>query len=122
MEGGSGLGTQIPFYDTFELGGLFRLSGRPIRQLRGNTYALGALLLYYRISGTGGVVLKNLSIGISAEAGNTWEYQAPVTLSSLKPAGSIYVIADTILGPFFIGYGRSGSKNNAAYLYLNRSF
>ncbi len=41
VEGGSSLGTQIPFYDEFQLGGLFRLSGRPIGQLRGNTYALG---------------------------------------------------------------------------------
>ena len=122
VEGGSGLGTRIPFYDEFQLGGLFRLSGRPIGQLYGNTYALSALLLYYRLSDTGGIILKNFSVGVSAEAGNTWAYQAPVTLSSFKPAGSIYVIADTILGPFFVGYGRSGSKNNSAYLYLNRSF
>ncbi len=122
VEGGSGLGTQIPFYDEFQLGGLFQLSGRPVGQLRGNTYALGALLLYYRLSDTRGLILKNFSIGVSAEAGNTWAYQAPVTLSSLKAAGSIYVIADTIIGPLFVGYGRSGSSNNSAYLYLNRAF
>jgi hypothetical protein len=40
----------------------------------------------------------------------------------MKPAGSIYIIADTIIGPFFVGYGRSGSKNSSAYLYLNRAF
>jgi NTE family protein len=122
VEGGSGLGTEIPFYDDFQLGGLFRLSGRPGGQLRGNTYALGAALLYYRLSDTAGLVVKNLSIGVSAEGGNTWAYQAPVTLSSLKPAGSVFVVVDTFLGPFFIAYGRSGSKNSAAYLYLNRSF
>ena len=80
------------------------------------------MLLYYRLSDSTGLIVKNLSIGVSAEAGNTWAYQAPVTFSSLKTAGSIYVIADTILGPFFVGYGHSGSKNSAAYLYLNRSF
>jgi NTE family protein len=122
VEGGSGLGTRLPFYDEFQLGGLFRLSGRPIGQLYGNTYGLGALLLYYRLTDTGGVILKNFSVGVSAEAGNTWAYQAPVSWSGMKTAGSIYVIADTILGPFFVGYGRSGSKNSSAYLYLNRSF
>lgn len=121
-EGGSGLGTQIPFYDQFRLGGLFRLSGRPIGQIRGNTYALGALLLYYRLTKESGLIVKNLSVGVSAEAGNTWAYQAPVTVSSLKTAGSVYIIADTLLGPFFIGYGRSGSNNSSAYLFLNRSF
>jgi NTE family protein len=122
FEGGTGLGTQIPFYDQYQLGGPFRLSGRPIGQLTGNTYALGALLLYYRLSDTGGVVVKNLSVGVSAEAGNTWAFQAPVSWAGMKHAGSIYVIADTLIGPFFIGYGRSGSQNNSAYLYLNRSF
>jgi NTE family protein len=122
FEGGSGFGSQIPFYDQFRLGGLFRLSGRPIGQLFGNTYALGAFLLYYRLTATEGLVLKNVSVGVSAEAGNTWAYQAPVSWAGMKHAGSVYIIADTIIGPFFIGYGRSGSNNSSAYLYLNRSF
>jgi len=122
FEGGTGLGSQIPFYDQFRLGGLFHLSGRPIGQLYGNTYALGALLLYYRLTDTEGLVIKNLSVGVSAEGGNTWAFQQPVSWRGMKHAGSVYVIADTIIGPFFIGYGRSGSNNSSAYLYLNRSF
>src|SRR5262249_60889847 len=110
------------FYDQFRLGGLFHLSGRPIGQLYGNTYALGALLLYYRLTDTEGVVIKNLSIGVSAEAGNTWAFQQPVSWAGRKHAGSVYVVSDTLIGPFFLGYGRSGSNNNSAYLYLNRSF
>src|SRR5206468_11621765 len=110
------------FYDEFRLGGLFRLSGRPIGQLYGNTYALAAALLYYRLSSTGGMVVKNLSAGVSLEAGNTWAFQAPVSWRGMKTAGSVYIIADTIIGPFFVGYGRSGSQNSSAYLYLNRAF
>jgi NTE family protein len=122
FEGGTGLGTQIPFYDEYRLGGLFRLSGRPIGQLFGNTYALGALLLYYRLTDTGGAIVKNLSVGVSAEAGNAWAFREPVSWAGMKHAGSVYVVADTLIGPFFIGYGRSGSNNSSAYLYLNRSF
>lgn len=121
-EGGTGLGSQIPFYDQYRLGGLFRLSGRPIGQLFGNTYALASALLYYRLTSTEGAILKNVSIGVSAEAGNTWAFQAPLSWAGMKHAGSIYIIADTLIGPFYIGYGRSGSLNNSAYLYLNRSF
>ncbi|HWZ86718.1 MAG TPA: patatin-like phospholipase family protein [Thermoanaerobaculia bacterium] len=122
VEGGTGLGTNIPFYDEYRLGGLFRLSGRPIGQLTGNTYALAALLLYYRLTGAQGAIIKNVSAGVSLEGGNTWAYQAPVSWSGMKTAGSVYLVADTLIGPFFIGYGRSGSKNSSAYLYLNRSF
>jgi NTE family protein len=121
-EGGTGIGSQIPFYDQYRLGGLFRLSGRPIGQLNGNTYALASLLLYYRLTDTGGAILKNVSIGVSAEAGNTWAFQAPLSWAGMKHAGSIYIIADTLIGPFYIGYGRSGSQNSSAYLYLNRAF
>jgi NTE family protein len=121
-EGGTGLGRPIPFYDDFALGGLFQLSGRPIRELTGDKYVLATALLYYRLTEHGGAVLKNLSVGVSAEAGNAYEFQAPITFGSLKTAGSIYVIADTLIGPFFFGYGRSGSSNSSAYLYLNRSF
>ena len=119
--GGSGLGTNIPFYDQFFLGGLFRLSGRPAGQLTGNTYGLGSFLLYYRLSDTAGLVLKNMSVGVSIETGRTWQFQEPITFEGFKLAGSVYVVADTILGPLFVGYGHSGS-NNSAYLTLNRSF
>ncbi len=121
-EGGTGMGRAIPFYDDFQLGGLFRLSGRPLGQIRGDKYVLAAALLYYRLTAHGGAVLKSLSVGVSAEFGNAYEFQAPMTFGNLKTAGSIYFIADTLLGPFFVGYGRSGSSNNSAYLALNRSF
>ena len=39
----------------------------------------------------------------------------------MKTAGGFYVIADTVLGPFFVGYGKSGS-NSSFYLTLNTSF
>ncbi len=119
--GGSGLGTDVPVYNEFFLGGLFRLSGRPQEQLSGNTYALATALLYYRLTKTGGAILKNVSVGVSIEGGNTWAYQAPVSFSGFKSAGSVFVVADTLIGPFFIGYGHSGSFSSA-YLYLNRAF
>ncbi len=121
IQGGDALGTTIPFYDEFQLGGRFRLSGRPQGQLTGQTYALSTFLLYYRLTATSGAIVKNLYVGTSAEAGNAWPDHASVSFSGMKTAGGFYVIADTILGPFFVGYGRSGSNSNF-YLTLNTSF
>jgi NTE family protein len=121
-EGGTSLQSDSPFYGKFGLGGLFRLSGRPQDQLVGDNYAVLSLLLYYRLTSMGGIVLKNFSIGVSAEAGNAYARREPVTFSSLKTAGSIFVVADTVIGPLFVAYGRSGSHNSAAYLFLNRTF
>jgi NTE family protein len=121
IEGGDNLGTTIAFYDEFQLGGLFRLSGRPQGQLTGQTYALTSLLLYYRMTSTPGAIVKNIYVGTSVEAGNAWPDRASVSFSGLKTGGSFYVVADSILGPFFVGYGRSGS-NSSFYLTLNTSF
>jgi NTE family protein len=68
------------------------------------------------------LIIKNLYVGVSAEAGNTYARRDPVTFASLKTAGSVYVVADTLLGPVFLAYGRSNGHNSAAYLFLNRSF
>ncbi|HEY2798465.1 MAG TPA: patatin-like phospholipase family protein [Thermoanaerobaculia bacterium] len=121
-EGGTSLQSDSPFYGKYSLGGLFRLSGRPQDQLVGDNYAQVSLLLYYRLTATGGIIIKNLSVGVSAEAGNAYARREPVTFSSLKTAGSVFLVADTVIGPLFLAYGHSGAHNNAAYLVLNRSF
>jgi NTE family protein len=122
LQGGDSFGTDIPFYDQFTLGGLFELSGRPLDQLTGDTYAFGSGLVYYRLTKDAGAILKSFSIGVSIEGGDTWANHAAVKFSTLKPAGSIYAVADTIIGPLFIGYGRSSQGNGSAYLFLNRGF
>jgi NTE family protein len=121
IEGGSGLHSNIPFYDEFQLGGLFRLSGRPTGQLTGDRYGLAAVLVYYRLTKEPGAIIKGLYAGVSGEAGNTWAFGTPATFSGIKSGGGVFVVADTLVGPLFIGYGHSGS-NNSAYLFLNRSF
>ena len=121
LSAGDGLGTTIPFYDDFLLGGPLRLSGRPLGQISGNTYGLGSILLYRRMTRTQSVIVKNLYLGVSAEAGNAWLTHADVTLTDMKTAGSVFAITDTLLGPLVFAYGRSGG-NASFYVFLNRPF
>jgi NTE family protein len=67
------------------------------------------------------VILKNLYLGGSAEAGNAWATRAAVTLSGMRTAGSVFAITDTLLGPLVLAYGRSGG-NAWFYFFLNRPF
>lgn len=121
LEYASSLDTTVPPFDRFTLGGLFRLSGRPIRNLRGQEMVLGVGQLYYRLTGTGDGFVKNFSVGGSLETGNAWPNRKLVSYGDLETAGSVFVITDTLVGPFFLGYGRSGDFDSF-YLYLNRSF
>ncbi|MGH9366389.1 MAG: BamA/TamA family outer membrane protein, partial [Thermoanaerobaculia bacterium] len=111
-----------PLFFGFRLGGLFNLSGRPVGQLSGNTLAFGSLTLRYRLNKTPGTIIKGLYVGASAEVGNVWQTRNEASASDLLHAGSVFVVTDTLLGPVYFAYGNSGKKNQAAYLFLNRSF
>jgi NTE family protein len=122
FQGGDSLDTTLPYYDTFTLGGLFNLSGRPIGQLRGQTYLLGAAALYYRLNARSGLILKDLYVGVTAEVGNTWNRQQDVSLSDLENSGSIFFIANTLIGPVYVAWGRGSGGFNSFSVALNKPF
>jgi NTE family protein len=120
--GGDSLGTTLPYYDAFTLGGLFDLSGRPVGQLRGQTYLLGGVALYYRLNAKSGLVIKDLYVGVTAEVGNTFNRHQDVTLSHMENAGSLFAIVDTLIGPFYVAWGRSSGGFSAFSVALNKPF
>jgi len=120
VSGGDSLGTTLPYYDTFALGGFLDLSGRPIGQLRGQTYLLGAAALYYRLNAKSGLLVKDLYLGVSAEAGNAWNRHQDVSLSHLENAGSVFAIVNTLIGPVYVAWGRSSGGFSAFSVSLNK--
>jgi NTE family protein len=119
---GDGFGSPLPFYELFPLGGFLNLSGRPPGQLLGQTQAFGSLQFRYRLNETPGALIKGLYVGGSIEGGNVWATRDLASFSDMRLAGSVYVAADTLIGPLYLAYGNSGSKNQAVYLFLNRTF
>ncbi len=119
-DAGSSLGTGLPGYDLFYLGGFLQLSGYQIRQLSGDRVALGRALVYRRIARLPPVIGDGVYVGVSAEAGNVW--QQSFDLNALRGAGSLFVGADTLIGPLYLAYGHAGSSHDSLYLYLGRVF
>jgi NTE family protein len=60
--------------------------------------------------------------GFSVETGNVYGPGDPVTWSSLRLSGSIFVGADTVLGPAYFGYGYSTDSQESVYLVIGRQF
>jgi NTE family protein len=118
---GDPLGTAVPYYDQFRLGGLFNLSGYANDQLVGPSYGLIEGIFYYRLS-KGGALLGPLYLGASGEGGNAWHSGEGRTFSSLKGAGSVFLAAETLLGPFYFAYGFAGSKHTSFYILLSQNF
>lgn len=119
---GGDLGSTLPGYAEFSVGGFLFLSGFPLGERSGSQLYFGNLAYYRQIarlpSGLGG----GLYIGASAEVGNVWEEGERPSFGEAIQAGAIFVGADTILGPLYLGYGRAEGPADALYLFLGRLF
>jgi NTE family protein len=105
----------------FRLGGFLNLSGLDENQLIGRHKLLGRAIFYHRISAKSPIVDFPLYLGGSLEVGNTWVSLDEVSLGALRPAGSLFLGADTPLGPFIVAGGLTRG-NGALYLILGRIF
>jgi NTE family protein len=86
----------------YSLGGFQQLSGYRPGQLAGNAVLFGRLNWYWRLSQPP-VFARGLYLGASLEAGNAWATRQQVSLGDLRSGGSVYVGADTGIGPMFLG-------------------
>ena len=117
---GTHIGNDLPFYDEFNLGGIFNLSGLRTNQIRGQSMALAKLFAYHRV---GESFIGDLYVGGSIESGNVWKAdEKQFDLSRLRLAGSLFVGYDTIFGPLYLAFGHADGGYNAGYLYLGRPF
>ncbi len=107
--------------DLFLLGGFLNLSGYQIGQISGQYAALGELIYMYRLDDASAAFTIPLYAGGSLEVGGAWNAIDEITLDSLIPAGSLFLGADTPLGPLYLAGGLA--KGDASlYLMLGRLF
>jgi NTE family protein len=109
--------------DFYSLGGFFNLSGLAPQSLIGPDYVI-ARAIYFRKIGRGGEGLFDFPayIGMSFEAGNTWNRRGDINWGSAHKDGSLFLGFDTLLGPLYLGTGYDESGNSAFYLFLGRTF
>jgi NTE family protein len=105
----------------FRLGGFLNLSGLEPDQLIGRHSMLARTVYYHRLSNQAPIVNLPLYIGGSLEIGNAWDALEDVGFDSLRPAGSLFVAADTPVGPLIFAGGLARG-NGALYLILGRIF
>lgn len=105
-------------------GGLFNLSGFQRDELTGRHTAVGRLILYrqMRSNPLRGFLSASLYFGGSLELGNAWQTSDDVSFSNILVAGSLFVGADTFIGPVYLAGGLAQGGNSAMYLYVGRPF
>lgn len=101
----------------FRHGGFFELSGFLNRQLAGQHFGLLEAAFYRRL---GNITLLPMYAGFTLETGNAWNDRDDISLSNSVLAGSVFVGADTFLGPLYLAYGINDSNASTFYFYLGR--
>jgi NTE family protein len=118
VSGGTALGSNMPAYESFALGGPLRLSGYRINEFSGRDYAFGRLMYYNRFFPLPDILGSGVYVGGSAEVGTMTNRfinaPQPGTLWSV----SAFLGADTVLGPAYLGVGYGGVGNWSLYLLL----
>jgi NTE family protein len=116
-----GLSTQVPSgaIDEYSLGGFQQLSGYRVGQVAGNYLMFGRLSYYQRLPWQSGVV-RALFAGGSLELGNAWLKRSDLSFGDLRSGGSLFLGADTGLGPLYLSLVHAPRGYTGLYLFLGR--
>jgi len=107
----------------YTLGGFLRLSGLAQDELLGSDGGLARLVYYRQLWSVGlGALRTPLYAGFSLEAGNVYSEGESVTFDGLRHGGSIFVGADTALGPIYLAYGLADGGRHQIYLNIGARF
>ena len=117
---GTDLGSDLPFFDQFELGGFLNLSGFQRGSLRGDVKGLFRLADYWRIGKLG--ALGRLYAGMALEAGNVWPDIHDADLGNLLYSGLLFLGLDTKFSPVYVGYAVGEGGESQEYLFIGRPF
>lgn len=120
---GDSLSGRTPVESLFRLGGLFDLSGYRREELSGESFFSSQLVYRRRLGGTADRIFGlPLYAGGSLEGGEVWTGGETIKPLDLRFGGSVFVAADTALGPVYLAFGRSEGGRQSAYLLLGRPF
>ena len=115
---GESLSGDLPNYDPFLLGGFLRGSGYRMDELVGNSVAMARAVYSYKIASLPPPLGRGVYLGGSIEATRA---SLGINLDSdkkIRPSASIFVGADTFLGPAYLVFGHAFSDDNPNAIYL----
>ncbi len=106
----------------FQLGGFTNMTAYQPGQLSGNHGGTLGAMYYYRLGGMRLLTQTPFYVGGVLEAGNGWNQRSDMSFHDLHTSASIFIGADTFLGPIYLGYGVGDDGNSAAFLYIGQLF
>ncbi len=108
-----------PFNALYRRGGFLELSGTLERELAGQHFGLIEAAFYKRL---GNITFLPIYTGFSIEAGNAWSGYDDINAGNTTYAGSIFIGADTFIGPLYLAFGFNDDGGQALYFNLGQTF
>jgi NTE family protein len=118
VKGGTALGSDMPPYESFSLGGPLLLSGYRLNQFSGREYGFGRLMYYKRVLALPDILGRGVYAGASAEVGHISDRADGLPSPGTLWSGSAFLGADTFMGPAYLGVGGGGSGHWSVYMLL----
>ena len=107
----------------YSLGGFTRLSGYSPNEISGRHAGLLSLMGYQRLNEHAIVPIDQpLFIGFSLEAGNVFQDRDDLRWDKTLSGGSLFVGADTAVGPGYLSFGRTEGGRRSVTLSVGRPF
>jgi len=103
----------------YELGGFHQLSGYRDGQLLGNYVLFSRLTWYMRLPGQP-TVARAYFAGATLEAGNAWQSREDIRAGALRTGMSLFVGADTGLGPLYFALTHAPLGQTGVVLFIGR--
>jgi len=105
-----------PIQDLYRFGGFLNLSGYTENSLSGQQAGVISGIYYHHFKI---IPLLSWYIGTTLEYGGVWEARDEFG-SKPELAGSVFLGANTPLGPVYLGYGYGENNNETIFFYLGR--
>lgn len=115
---GGTLTGDLPPYDPFLLGGFLRGSGYRMDELLGERVGFVRAVYSYQLAALPPPLGRGVYLGGSLEATRASLGADLDTDSKTRPSASIFLGADTFLGPAYVAWGQAFSDGEPGYLYL----
>ena len=109
---------KLPPYDPFLLGGFLRGSGYQMDELVGNRVGLARAVYSYRLASLPSILGRGVYLGGSLEATQASTGTELDNGAKLRPAASLFLGADTSLGPAFLAWGQALNDQESGTLYF----
>lgn len=100
------------------LGGFLNLSGYEQNELIGDRVALARMMAYWRVATLPSALGSGVYAGASFEVGKVWNELWSSENTSWLPAGTLFLGADSLIGPLFLGVGTAKGGRLTGYMYL----